>query len=296
MRTVLKWIGRILGGLVGLIVIAMVAVYIISSARMNKSYAIAQDDIPVSDDPEAIARGKHLVTSIADCTGCHGPNLSGEVMVDDVAFGRLTSSNLTAGQGGVGSIYSDADYIHAIRHGVRPDGSALLFMPSHEFNKLSGEDVAAIVAYVRTVPPVDNTPEEDRIGPLARLLYVMGQLPLVPAELVDHDAPPIMAVQAGETAAYGEYLAVVCSGCHGEELNGGPITGAPPDAPPAANLTQLGEWQEEDFFRVLREGVGPDGLPVSDFMPWKAFGNMEDSEIRAIWLYLQTLEPQPMGG
>lgn len=53
--------------------------------------------------------------------------------------------------------------------------------------------------------------------------------------------------------------------------------------------------KEEDFFQVLREGLGPDGAPVDEFMPWIYFRNMEDDEIRAIWLYLQTLEPLPMG-
>lgn len=295
MRSVLKWIGRILGLIVALIVVAVAAVYIISTSRINATYDVTPADIEIPDDAESVARGEHLVTSVVDCTGCHGPDLSGMALVDDPAFGLITSSNLTSGEGGVGGTFTDEDWLRAIRHGVRPDGSALLFMPAQEFNQLAGEDVAAIIAYVKTVPPVDNLPAEDKVGPLARVLFLTGQLPLVPAELIDHDAPPPSAVEPGPTAEYGEYLTVVCSGCHRENLNGGPITGAPPDAPPAANLTQIGGWTEEDFFRVLREGIGPDGEPVDEFMPWMAFSNMKDDEIQAVWLYLQTLEPMPTG-
>lgn len=298
-RKILKWFGILLGSLIGLAGLAVALLYIVSEARIKATYDITPAAIEIPDDAVSIARGKHLVTSIVDCTGCHGPDLSGLALVDDQVFGLVTSSNLTSGEGGIGGTYTDEAWVRALRHGVRPSGRALLFMPSHEIAKLSAEDTAAIIAYLKTVPPVDNVPAEDRVALMARILFLTGAFPLVPAELIDHNAPPASAVEAGPTAEYGEYLAIVCSGCHRQGLNGGPVTGAPTDVPPAANLTPhesgLGGWTEEDFFRVLREGVGPDGAQVDEFMPWMSFRNMEDYEIRAIWLYLQTLEPLPTG-
>lgn len=298
-RKILKWIGVLLGSLIGLVGLAVALLYIVSEVRIKATYDITPADIEIPDDADSIARGKHLVTSVVDCTGCHGPDLSGLALVDDQVFGLVTSSNLTSGEGGIGGTYTDEDWVRALRHGVRPSGRGLLFMPSHEIAKLNAEDTAAIIAYLKTIPPVDNMPAEDRVGPLARILFLSGEFPLVTAELIDHNAPPPPAVEAGTTVEYGEYLAIVCSGCHREDLNGGPVTGAPPDAPPAANLTPhetgLAGWTDEDFFQVLREGVGPDGGLVDEFMPWMAFRNMDDYEIRAIWLYLQTLEPLPTG-
>jgi cytochrome c553 len=102
--------------------------------------------------------------------------------------------------------------------------------------------------------------------------------------------------------AYGKYLAVTCTGCHGEGLSGGAIPGTPPDWPPAANLTPdeatgLGGWTEADFFRALREGKRPDGTDLQgDFMPWKLTAKMTDDEIRALWMYLQTLPAKAEGG
>ncbi len=296
---ILKWIGITLGGLSGLVALAAALLYTVSEARLRKTYDVTPVDIGISYDADVIARGEHLASSIVTCIGCHGPDLSGRAIVDDRVIGRVTSSNLTPGEGGIGGAYSDEDWVRALRHGVRPDGTALLLMPSHEIAKLSAEDTAAIIAYVKTRPPVDNVPEEDRVGLLLRFLFLTGEFPLLPAELIDHTAPPPAAVEAGVTAEYGEYLAVVCGECHGANLNGGPISGAPPGTAPAANLTPhesgLAGWTEEDFFQVLREGVGPDGALVDEFMPWIYFRNMEDDEIRALWLYLQTLEPLPTG-
>lgn len=299
MKKALKWIAIALGSMIGLVALAAALVYIVSEARLRETYDITPAAIDIPEDADAIARGEHLATSIVACIGCHGRDLSGRALVDDPVFGLVTASNLTAGEGGIGGTYTDEDWVRALRHGVRPGGRALLLMPSHEIAKLSAEDTAAIIAYLKTVPPVDNVPAEDRVALMARILFLTGAFPLVPAELIDHNAPPASAVEAGPTAEYGEYLAIVCSGCHRQDLNGGPVTGAPPDVPPAANLTPhesgLGGWTEEDFFRVLREGVGPDGAQVDEFMPWMSFRNMEDYEIRAIWLYLQTLKPLPTG-
>jgi mono/diheme cytochrome c family protein len=202
------------------------------------------------------------VAVIRGCTDCHGDNLAGEPLIEDPALGYLYASNLTAGQGGVDADFTDADFVRAIRHGVGSDGKPLWFMPAQEFYYLNDDDLGALIAYIKSLPPMDNVMPKNSGRLLVRILFVTGQLPLVPAELVDHNAPRPPVVEPGVTVEYGEYLAVGCQGCHHANYAGGPILGAPPDVPPAANLTpagELAEWAEEDFINTMRFGIAPDG-------------------------------------
>jgi mono/diheme cytochrome c family protein len=167
-------------------------------------------------------------------------------------------------------------------------------MPSHHYWVLSDDDVSAMIAYLESVPAVDATPAPTSVRGLGRFLFVTGRLPLVPAELIDHEAPRPVAPAPAVTAEYGEYLATGCRGCHGELLGGGPIVGAPADRPMAANLTPdersgLGSWERDDFFRALREGRRPDGSTIDPIMPWQNTSAMTDLEIDALWTYLQAV-------
>jgi cytochrome c553 len=225
------------------------------------------------------------VEAIGKCAECHGADLGGELIVDSPVFGRLAGSNLTAGAGGIADA-SAADLERAIRHGVGRDARALFFMPAEAFHALTDEDLAAVLGYLRSLPPVDREAPEPRVGPLARILYLAGNFPLLPVELVDHDARPA-APAAGVTVEYGEYLATIggCRSCHGMTLAGD----ANPDAP---NITpgRLGSWTEADFFRSLREGRRPDGTAIDpEKMPWVRSGQMTDDEMKAVWMYLRSV-------
>jgi mono/diheme cytochrome c family protein len=201
----------------------------------------------------------------------------------------------------VGESYTDQDWVRAIRHGIGPDRKPLLFMPSHEYNVLTDEDLSALVAYLRSVPPVDNSPAKSTVGPIGRLLFLKGDLHLLPAEIIDHDAPRPTAPVPGPTAEYGAYLSTGCTGCHGASFSGGKIPGTPPEFPPAANITPdpetgIGAWTEADFFRSLREGRRPDGSELAAEMPWQLTRQMTDDEIRAIWLHLRSVPAKAEGG
>jgi mono/diheme cytochrome c family protein len=296
MKTALKIIvGLVAVFVLGVIVIA-VGLYFISNSFMNSSYEVAAEAIQIPSDEETIARGEHIATS-RGCTDCHGENLAGDVFWNDGAMGTLYASNLTGGGGGVGATYTDADWVLAIRHGVGLDNRPLLFMPSQEYWYFNDRDLAALIAYLKALPDVDNEIPEPSIGPLARVLYMTGELPLVPAELIDHTGRP-PAPEPGITAEYGEYLAAGCIGCHGPGLSGGPIPGGPPDWPPASNLTpggNLADWTEDDFKTALRTGVTPSGDQLSEAMPWQTTARMTDEELQALWLYLQSLPARPTG-
>jgi mono/diheme cytochrome c family protein len=288
------------GGLIGLLAITLAAVFGISSSRFGQVFDVEGIDLVIPSDSSALAYGNHLVHS-RGCMDCHGENLGGQAFFDDPAMGKLYASNLTTGAGGAGAINSPADWDRAIRHAIGRDGRPLLFMPSYEYNHWSDEDVAAIVAYLYTVEPVDNELPANRIGPVARALYLKGDVPLVPAELIDHSVRERVAPEPGPTVAYGAYIAPACTGCHGPGYTGGAIPGVPPDWPPASNITLhetgIAGWTEADFTAALREGVRPDGSELQQpYMPVAVTKNLRDYELQALWAYLQTVDPAPAGG
>ncbi|MFN8521699.1 MAG: c-type cytochrome [Chloroflexota bacterium] len=194
--------------------------------------------IAIPTDPGAIARGEHLAVAITKCGDCHGVDLGGNVLVDNPVIGRLAGPNLTRGRGGVGGALKDEDWVRALRHGVARSGRPLNFMPSEETSQLADDDLAAIVAYAKSVPLVDREVLPTAYGPLGRFLVLTGEID-IPAERVDHAAKSVATMKPEPTAEYGRYLAVVggCVGCHGPSLSGGQVPGDSPEFPPAANIT-----------------------------------------------------------
>jgi cytochrome c553 len=251
---------------------------------MRRTYRLPDADVHAARDSAGLARGRHLVEVIGKCAGCHGPNYGGTVISDNAAFGRLAAPNLTPGHGGIGE-RSDADLERAIRHGIGHDGRPLVFMPSEAYTVLGDGDLAALIGYLRALPPVDRTAPPKRIGPLPRVLYLVGNFPLLPFDRVDHTVRP-RDPDPAVTVEYGRYLATAggCRGCHGMALKGD----ANPDAP-AIDRGRLAAWTEADFFRALREGRRPDGSVIDpEKMPWVRSGRMTDDEIRAVWRYLRS--------
>jgi mono/diheme cytochrome c family protein len=239
----------------------------------------------------AIARGEHLVKSRVNCEGCHGADLGGRVLINQTIVGYWASPNLTTGNGSATRDFSAADWDRAVRHGVRHTGQSSS-MPSTEFVNLSDHELSDIVAYVRSRPPVDRTTEPVGIGPVFSFVVAFDEKAL-PAFSIDHQRthpvePPI------ETASVelGGHIVQVCRGCHGEQLSGGKVA-ADPNMPIVANLTPhetgLKGWTEADFVRALREGKRKDGTAILPQMPWKAYGQMKDVELKALWAYLQTI-------
>jgi mono/diheme cytochrome c family protein len=175
MKRILKWVGIGVGGLVGLLVVLILVLVLLGTVlRVNKSYDIDVAAVEVPNDAESIARGKHFVESIAFCQECHGENLEGEVLEEDPVFGTFAPPNLTSGVGGVGGKLSNLDYVRAIRHGVGRDGKGLFIMPSNYYNEIGDEDLGAIIAYLKSLPPVDNEVELS-LGPLARIISLIEE-------------------------------------------------------------------------------------------------------------------------
>lgn len=319
MTTLLKWVGVAFGALVGLLIVGLVVIYFKSETRLDRVYQIPEEPVAIPADPDSIAYGRHIF-QFRGCEACHSgggyldvasnpiseshldlpaqdvPHMEGNIYLDDPAIGKVVASNLTSGRGGVGGAYTGRDWAGAIRHGVRPDGTPLLFMPSTEFYFLSDEDLGAVIAYIGSAPPVDHELPRSTVSWTGRIVMTLvPAITFIPAELIPHEAPRPVAPEPGITPDYGEYLTHSCKVCHGVSMSGGPIPGFPATWPPAPNLTfgagsALPAWTETGFMETLRTGVTPEGRKLrGDYMPWSSYQFMTDDELRAVWIYLQSL-------
>lgn len=292
MKRILKWTGIILGSVLVLLAIAAVVLNRVGTTRLASAPVVAVKAVQAPTDAAAIANGQRLA-AISSCIECHGADLRGTVFVDEAPIGYIPAPNLTSGQGGVGALYTDADWAGAIRHGVGADGRTLVIMPSYHYASYSDEDLGALIAYLKSVPPVDNDlgprklsfPGAIIFGVLAYSDWSVGK--------IDHAAVGGDSPAAEPSAAYGKYLVATasCGSCHGEALTGNPGT----DSPLGPNLTPggaLATWTEADFITALRTGQTPDGRELRAEMPWRGYAQMTDTELRALWAYLQTLEAQ----
>lgn len=291
MKKVLKWIGIILGSLIGLILIMAIILYIDASVRMNKTYTIQAETVNIPTDTASIVRGRHLATVF--CAECHGDDFGGKLFLNIPPLGIINALNLTPGLGGAGSEFTDANWVLAIRHGINPEGKPLLVMPSKERYNLSDTDFGDIIAYLETLPPVDKKWDDPQMTPLGKIMIAAGAFgDIINAETIDHTGPRPVAPLEGVTTAYGEYLvkSFGCTTCHGKDLGGG--RDPEPGSPPVPNLTSggdLGKWTDLDFMNTLRTGITPSHHKLTRFMPWKYLGLMTDNELEAVWLYLHSL-------
>ena len=296
MRRILKWLAIVFGGLVAILLIALVALFFIGSRRVSRTYTISPHPIEIPSDAAALERGQHLVTAFGDCKNCHGANLGGQVFFDQPPIGTIYAPNLTSGQGGIGASFTTEDWERAIQHGVGGDSHPLLVMPAQDYYYMSDQDLGDMIAYLKSVPPVDNRVPKPSYSPIGKILIAAGVFgkDVFPAEVIAHNAPRPAAPAPGVSVEYGEYLSRIggCHSCHGENLTG--AQPGDPESPPATNLTQSGElrgWTEADFISALRTGTTPAGHQLDpQFMPWDTFSNTTDEELQALWLYLHGLK------
>ena len=286
----MRRLGRWILGLLLVIVGALAALYGYTTYRFNHRYEIASRNLTIPTDSASLERGHRLATTLGKCGVCHAPDLGGQVFIDGMPFAFVATPNLTGGEGSVVGDWSPAQWDQAIRHGVGPDQRSLIIMPSDSYQYLTDEDMAALIAYLKTLPRVDRKLPGRTLGPVARGLYAAGKLPVFEAAKVKHDSVGIRPPMSE-----GEYLARTtgCYGCHGPKLEGGLNPGEPPEFVPAANISRSGmiNWTEADFANAVRNGKRPDGSTLNERMPWKEMSGMTDGEIEALWVYLRSTGP-----
>lgn len=257
-----------------------------------------------------IARGEYLVRGPMACGNCHtrqgaeGPDMAlelagGQVVLED-AMMRAVSPNITPA-GAVGG-WSDAELATAIREGIRPDGSLIgPPMPYSLYRGLSDSDLSAIVAFLRSLKPIENATEKS--------VYHM--------ELPPAYGPPVGAVAdipRGVSVDYGAYLAgpvMHCMECHTPFGPMGPMYDTslgqgglefpgPWGVSVAANITAspdgLADHTDAEIAAMITQGVKPDGSGMLPPMPYGYFARTTPEDIAAVILYLRSLPPLPDAG
>lgn len=247
-------------------------------------------EVTIEGTPQQITRGEMLVGSL--CSSCHSTNHSlpptgNTNMLADIPMplGETWPPNLTP----AGRIddWTDGELQRAIREGTNPDGHRLPVMSAQTFRNFSQDDLDSIVAYLRSLEPIENNLGEPktRLSILAMVMTTLGALPL--KDLPESNVPP-PAVPIEPTARYGEYIAAFtdCVVCHGENF----VDGTSSILPNGPDLRHVKDWQPEQFVHAMRTGITPDGRIMSDDMPWLAFSKMHDVELIALYEYLAELQ------
>jgi mono/diheme cytochrome c family protein len=182
----LRGILTVLLVLAGLAALGAGGLFAATQLRFDQTYRIEPAAVEIPADAASLARGEETAQFL--CAGCHGADMSGQVISESPMDGRAAAPNLTSGEGGIGATYADEDWVRAIRHGVGPDGRGLIGMPSDRFASLSDTSLGALIAYLKSAPPVDNDVPGTTVGPAARWNFLLWQEPLIPAEMIDHEA------------------------------------------------------------------------------------------------------------
>ncbi len=252
-----------------------------------------------------LERGTYLMQSIVACGNCHtpkGPNgeipgmeLAGGLKFDEPPFTAYATNLTPDPETGIGN-WTDEQLIKAIREGVRPDGSIIgPPMPIVFYRGLSDNDAKAIVAYLRSLPPVKNQVPKSEY-----------RIPLPP-----NYGPPVgnvADVSRSDTLAYGAYLAGPaghCLDCHtplgergGDFANrlgaGGFEFHGPWGTSVSSNITPTGlkKWSDNEVKQMVTTGTRPDGTRMLPPMAYPYYANISANDLDALVAYLRTLPPK----
>ncbi|MCR5863813.1 cytochrome c [Aquincola sp. J276] len=295
-----RWLRRGAAGL-GIVVLlaaaAATAGHVMAGQRMKRQVAVPPQPAPAwRSDAAAVDRGRYLYAS-RGCVDCHGADGAGRTFLDEPGGLKVVGPNITPDAGSAVAGYRPQDWARTLRHGVKPDGTPVLIMPSEDYNRLTDDDLSALVAYVRQLPARPGASAVVSLPLPVRVLYGFGAIPDAAAK-IDHTLPPPMPVPEGVTREHGAYVANMCLGCHGARLTGGKVPGGPPDWPAAADLTGgdaggMAAYADADaLLKMFRTGRRPDGTPVK-VMPFESLREMSETDVRALHLFLRGL---PAGG
>ncbi len=266
-------------------------------------------ELQIEPNRERLERGQYLLTAVLGCSGCHSQrqtNGYGFAPIKELELAggfwfrrvsdQLWSPNITPY---ALASWTDQQLLDVITTGVRPDGRVLHdVMPYKLYGTMDTEEIYAVIAYLRSLAPVESGP------------YPFDKGLTFPAHTAVPGALPRPSAEA-PAADRGKYLVSIagCNGCHagGEKLPvasipfaGGrefPIPGV--GLIRAANLTPdevtgLGAWTEAAFLARFAGMKGSENIPVADGQPntvmhWWSYPYMSDTDLKAIYAYLRTL-------
>lgn len=278
MRKALRWLGIGLGSIVLLALLFAAWVWFASWRVLSRTHEAAAETLPVPSAAQLADGNRQL--HVLGCANCHGARLEGKMMFEGGPFATVWAPNLTE----LATRTGDQQLAAAIRQGIGHDDRALYIMPSPMYSRLSGEEVAALIAAIRRAPRVGEAVSGIRWGPIGRYALATGGIPSAIEGVADFRARQPFG--AGPATAAGRRLAAtVCSECHGPDLGGGQPT---PDAG-APDLAIVGAYDLAQFTRLLRTGRPPNGreLGLMREVSELDLKYLTDAEIGALFAYLQ---------
>jgi len=312
MKRFLKIIGIIL------VLVGIGLAILLSYVKIALPDIVVDNAIIIEQTPDRIARGEYLANHVTVCMDCHASRdwgvfaappientkgIGGEVFDQELGFpGRYIAPNITPYALGD---WSDGEVYRAITSGVSKDGRALFsIMPYHNFGKMSKEDIFSIVAYLKSLPPLESNPEES-ISDFP-MNFIINTIPKEP----DHqEIPPV-----DNLIEYGQYMtnAAGCFDCHTEmdkgEYIGKPFAGGFEFKFPNGDLTRspnitpsesgIKNWTLAQFIAKFKsfsndtyksEPIRSGEMQTT--MPWTMFAGMKEKDLEAIYAYLRTVKP-----
>jgi mono/diheme cytochrome c family protein len=263
-------------------------------------------DVKFESTPQRIARGKYLAEGASHCFLCHSPRDwskpgappietkkgSGAILENEKDL-MMVAPNITPDEETGAGNWTDDMFARAIREGVGHDGRALYpLMLYYEFKYFSDEDLASVVVYLRTLPPVKNKLPKRNLPEQVQQWIVHLPRPIY---------KPVPEPDFSNVMERGKYMTQIsgCVGCHTAWESplkpglfaGGMLLPEPNDSAYSVNITpdQSGLFYNEDaFIDVIRTGKGG---TLHSVMPWIVIKNYTDEDLRAIYRYLKTTAP-----
>jgi mono/diheme cytochrome c family protein len=276
--------------------------------------------ITIERTPDRIARGKYLVTHVSGCLDCHSTRdwkyfaapinpgtegKGGEVFDEHEGVpGKLFARNITPA--GIGTM-TDGELLRVLTSGVDRNGKVLFpLMPYSNFNEMSDEDLYSMIAYIRTLQPIENDVPKSQVN--FPVNFIIRTVP------TNHQLRP--EPNRNNPYEYGKYLvenAGVCGDCHTPRVNGKPQEGmnyaggmefrTPYGTIRSANITPdeetgIGLWTKEDFTARFKSfgmpkstSIDPDSMNYYTIMPWTSFSGMTEEDLGSIYMHLRTITP-----
>ncbi len=263
--------------------------------------------------PERWSRGQYIVENEAACMDCHSPHdwtkhdapmIPGmEGAGQDFSIlqglpGHVVVPNITPDPETGAGTWSDDALARAIREGIGHDGRTLFpLMPYENYRHMPDEDLASVIVYLRSLPPVRNAmPKTEIIFPVK---YLMRSTPQPVTE-------PVSAPDVSDPVKRGAFLMTIasCRDCHtpmdkgaplpNMDLAGGQIFEGPWGRVATPNLTPdpsgIPYYDEILFLQAIRTGYVK-ARPLNQMMPWHIYRGMTDDDLKAIFAYLKTVKP-----
>ncbi|HET7117163.1 MAG TPA: c-type cytochrome [Hanamia sp.] len=276
-----NYIKRIALTVISLIALAIAAIYIWSTAILDKTYHVPLTEVHIPTDSASIIEGARL-TQIEHCSDCHGDHLTGAVFAKRDHVAEFVAPDITK----IIPTYSNEELERLLRYGVEKNGHSVYIMPADMYHQLKEESLVKIIAYLRTLhplPPTQGIPLRTSYDFLGRLKLIEDKIRPI-ASLIKPNSPRLYIPHDTTQASFGKYLVMTtCTVCHGKDLKG--EEGVTPD------LIIAAAYKKEEFFKLIRTGVAlgdRKNIGMMSYVAKNYLSYLSDKEINSIYAYLKT--------